>query len=635
MQSAEKMDAAPTQLAPSRMLSTLLLLLIAVYSINTLYNLTANTLRPLVSLIQAGSPVFGVMLLSLTLLFVVKGKTQVGISFLAGGVSLLSIIGYPTGQVTYQLTMWNQIVLLVVALPFTSHPAYRRIGLLVTLTVVVVCSYILVTTNAYSSAETLSQYMRSIVVGLCIIIMAYVMYRVQGILFEGQRREWSARMALTEIKQTLERTVDERTQALIEANQKLSRQNALLTSLHETRIGVLNHLDLRDLMQSILASNLSLLDAQESVIHLTSADGSRLELLAGTPLLQRVSELPNIKGEGMIGKVWSSGQVLAIADYATWPDRDPGAEYDAFHACIAAPLVTDDKVMGVMAVVRTVPDRPFTADEIDMHVRLAQIASVAYDNSRLYAEVRASERMLESRVEERTRSLQQAVTEIEVLREKSIADATASERSRLARELHDSVSQAIYGISLGARAAQKIRQMGEGDLDQSLSYIVSLSETALAEIRALIFEMKPESLSDEGIKAAINKHADVLRHRHNHHVTIKLPETEPATTIDVKYALYRVMQEATHNIIKHAYARNIFIELHEAHGFLVMSVRDDGCGFEPALKRPGHHGLGNMEERIRALGGSFAVETGAGKGTCLMVRVPRRLSSALPHESLI
>lgn len=477
-------------------------------------------------------------------------------------------------------------------------------------------------------------FMRNIVIGLSTIVMAIVMYRVQGILFSVQDRERSARVAMLETRRNLENTVNERTQALTEANQKLSRQNALLTSLHEIRLGILNHLDLHDLMESILSSNLSLVDAQEAVVHLTSADGSRLEFFAGTPLLHQVSAEPNVKGNGLIGMAWESGQVVVINDYAAWDQRDLGEQYNAFHACIAAPLQTDGQVMGVMAVVRTSPGRPFTPDEIDLHMRLTQLASVAYDNARLYAEVRASEQMLESRVEERTRSLQQALAENDALREKSVADATASERSRLARELHDSVSQTIYGISLGARAAQKIQNTGEGDLDQPLNYIVALSETALAEIRALIFEMKPESLNEEGLKAAINKHAEVLRHRHNQHVTLKLPEMEPATTIEVKYAFYRVMQESTHNIIKHAFARNILIDLQDAAGSLTMLIRDDGRGFDPSIKLPGHHGLGNMRERVKALGGSFEIDSAPGQGTCLTVHVPKCGIAASPETLL-
>ena len=470
--------------------------------------------------------------------------------------------------------------------------------------------------------------MRNMVIGLSMVMMAVVMYGVQDILFAVQSRERSARDALVESQQTLESTVKERTQALTEANQKLSRQNALLTNLHQTRVSILNHLDLQTLMASILKSNLELLDAHECEIHLASVDDDRMEWYMQATQRQLTPRMQIIPGKGLIGKVWESGQVMCIDDYSAWEQRDAAAQFDHYHACLAAPLITDGRVMGVLAAIRTMPCWPFTPDEIDMHIRLAEIASVAYDNARLYAKLRASEQKLEARVEERTRSLQRALDENEALREKSIADATASERSRLARELHDSVSQAVYGISLGARAAQKIRQNGEGDLDQPLSYILSLSETALAEIRALIFEMKPESLREEGIKVAINKQAEMLRHRHNQHVTLKLPEEEPAVTIDVKYALYRVMQEATHNIVKHAYARNILIELRDADNCLAMTIRDDGRGFDSSARNPGHHGLGNMAERIKTLGGTFAIDSSPGKGTCLMVQLPKRINAS-------
>ena len=591
------------------MLSTLLLLLIAVYSINTLYNLVANSLSPTLSIILAGSPIFGVLILVFAWLFVMRGKTGVGVGFLTGGIFLLSIIGFISGYITFQLAIWNQVILIVVALPFTSHRTYQQIGLLVTVTVITICGYILLSTNAYSSAAYFSQYMRNIVVGLSVIIMAYIMFRVQGILLEGQNRERAAKVALTEIKQNLERTVEERTQALTEANQKLSRRNNLLTSLHEIRLGILNHLDIYDLMIAVLAEDSALLNTPNTAIHLVSPDESRINKIAGTGVLNNLPGLVAVKGEGLIGLVWQNNHFIAVDDYATWENRAPGVELDAFHACVAAPLVSGDKVTGVMVAVRTDPGRPFTAEEVDLHIRLAQIASVAYDNSRLYDALRMSEQTLEARVEERTRSLQRALEENDALRLRAIDAATTAERSRLARELHDSVSQAVYGISLGARAAETILERGAGDIMQPLSYIISLSQTALAEIRALIFEMKPESLKDEGLMAAFNKHVDVLRHRHAINVVLRLPVNEPATSIEVKYALYRVMQKATHNIIKHALASTITIELREHDNALLMSVCDDGIGFDASQKHPGHHGLENMKERVSALSGTLQLES--------------------------
>lgn len=625
----------PAQLAPTHMFVALLRTLVLFYGLGFFYYLITFALNPTGNFWHVTSPLFAAGIFAVVLLLVTRGRLDIGVAFLALSISLYDVLAYPFGYVPYYWAFWNQVMVLVLVLPFTSRHVYRNISRLTIFVALILSALMLLITRAYDNALDFSMYMRNIVIGLSLIIVTYIFYRVQGILFDALEREWAARVALTETKLMLENTVGERTQALTQANDKLSRQNALLTDLHEIRLGIINHLDLHDLMDSVITRSVELLNAQEAVIYLTSEDGSRLVRFAGTNLFHPLSIADVVRGVGLIGTVWQTGQMLTVDDYAVWEYRMPGADLTDFHACIAVPLLTDNKVMGVMGVVRTLSNKPFTLDEIDLHMRLAQLASVAYDNSRLYAAVRASEQTLETRVEERTRSLQRALAENEALRDKAIADATLLERSRLARELHDSVSQAIYGISLGARAAQKIKEVGNGDLDQPLSYIVALSETALAEIRALIFEMKPESLKDEGIKAAINKHADVLRYRHGIQVKLTLPALEPAASLEVKYALYRVMQETTHNTIKHAYAHNIAIDLLETDDALAMKVRDDGIGFDATKKFPGHHGLENMAERIRTAGGEIAITSAPRAGTCVAVQIPKRVEPQTLSQAAI
>jgi signal transduction histidine kinase len=621
-------DQPGSSLAPARMFLALVMFTMVAYAIIAVYNLAAYALLPTPGLASVISPLTTVILLAVVAFCVARGRMSLGMAVFVGSVCVYDSIAFTRGWVTYLWVLWNQLIVLVLTLPFTTHRQYKNICVALIAVTVFVVGYRVVTNDSFVSSTALSSAMRDVLMGISLVLVAGVMYRVQGILFVAQARGFADRQALTQIKHDLERTVIERTQALTEANHKLSQQNALLTSLHEARLGILNHLDLHELIASILASNMKLLNAQEAVVHLTSADGSRLEMFAGTSLLQRISEQPNIKGEGLIGRVWQTGQMLAVDDYATWDQRAPDAKYDEFHACIAAPLMTDNTVMGVMTAVRTVPGRPYTPNEIDQHLRLAQIASVAYDNSRLYAAVRASEQKLEARVEARTRSLQNVLDENEALRLKAIDAATLAERSRLARELHDSVAQAVYGIALGTRAAQSIHAGGSGDIAQPLEYIVTLSETALAEIRALIFEMKPEGLKEEGIRAAFGKHADMLRQRHGVKVALVMPAYEPATSIEINYALYRVMQEATHNTIKHAHARNIALELHTHDSDMEMVICDDGIGFDPSHHYAGHHGLHNMEERIIALGGTFHVASTPGAGTRIHVRVPCRMAAA-------
>jgi signal transduction histidine kinase len=208
------------------------------------------------------------------------------------------------------------------------------------------------------------------------------------------------------------------------------------------------------------------------------------------------------------------------------------------------------------------------------------------------------------------------------------------ERQRLARELHDSVSQALYGISLGAYTAREALESDPREAIAPLEYVVALSEAGLAEMRALLFELRPESLATEGLVAALSKQVTVLRTRYKLLVEAQLGE-EPALSLEGKQALYRTAQEALHNIIKHAHARTVILRLSRQEGDLLLEIGDDGKGFEPTGPFPGHFGLLSMQERAAELGGTCSIESAPAQGTRLRVCVPLHdeLGSAGEKES--
>jgi PAS domain S-box-containing protein len=200
--------------------------------------------------------------------------------------------------------------------------------------------------------------------------------------------------------------------------------------------------------------------------------------------------------------------------------------------------------------------------------------------------------------------------------------AALEERQRLARELHDSVSQALYGIALGAKSARD--DLVEGDPRQALDpldYVLSLAEAGLAEMRALIFELRPESLETEGLVAALEKQTAALRARHEVRVEAVLCE-EPEASAEAKEAVYRIAQEALHNTIKHAQANNVAIKMEYEPRWINLEVSDDGVGFEVNSDFPGHLGLRSMRERASRLGGKLEVETAPERGTRIRARIP-------------
>jgi signal transduction histidine kinase len=140
-------------------------------------------------------------------------------------------------------------------------------------------------------------------------------------------------------------------------------------------------------------------------------------------------------------------------------------------------------------------------------------------------------------------------------------------------------------------------------------------------MRALIFELRPESLATEGIIVALTKQVDVLRTRYKLSVDVQLGE-EPTLSLDGKQALYRIAQEAMHNIVKHACASMVTLRLAMQDGDLILEVCDDGKGFDPTKPFPGHLGLHSIRERVAQLGGTCSIESAPSQGTHLCVCIP-------------
>jgi signal transduction histidine kinase len=219
--------------------------------------------------------------------------------------------------------------------------------------------------------------------------------------------------------------------------------------------------------------------------------------------------------------------------------------------------------------------------------------------------------------------------ELRILYEQTQELVSLRERQRLARELHDSVSQALYAIGLGAHTAREALESDPEQVLASIDYVLTLAEAGLAEMRALIFELRPESLEIEGLVAALTKQVAVLRTRYKLTVEEDLGE-EPDLSLEMKHALYRIAQEALHNIVKHAHASMVVLRLAGETNEIILEVRDNGRGFNPAAPFPGHLGLRSMRERVTKVGGTLAIESVPGQGTCVGVRIPVVLVAGEP-----
>jgi signal transduction histidine kinase len=179
----------------------------------------------------------------------------------------------------------------------------------------------------------------------------------------------------------------------------------------------------------------------------------------------------------------------------------------------------------------------------------------------------------------------------------------------------------LYGISLGAHTALALLDTDRAKVLEALNYVLSQAQAGLAEMRALLFELRPESLEMEGLVTALNKQAAALRARHGIEVGLQVCQ-EPDVPLPVKEALYRIAQEALQNAVKHARPNRLDVRLMCAPDSLQLEVCDNGVGFDPLALYPGHLGLRSMRERAMRVGGTLDIESVPDCGTQVLARVP-------------
>jgi PAS domain S-box-containing protein len=201
--------------------------------------------------------------------------------------------------------------------------------------------------------------------------------------------------------------------------------------------------------------------------------------------------------------------------------------------------------------------------------------------------------------------------------------AAREERRRLARELHDSLCPTLYGIALNACTARELLGREGTGARRPLASVLRLADAGLDEVRSILCRLSPESLETEGLVAALTRYLGQMRVRHGLVAEARLP-AEPNAAPEVKHALYRIAQEALHNVIKHAAARHVLLRLCTTPETVTLVVTDDGVGFDTGSSFPGHLGLRSMRERAREAGGTLAVDSRPGHGTRVRATVPAR-----------
>ena len=200
------------------------------------------------------------------------------------------------------------------------------------------------------------------------------------------------------------------------------------------------------------------------------------------------------------------------------------------------------------------------------------------------------------------------------------------ERQRLARELHDSVNQALFSMTLHVRTAQ--RQLARAGLAPdapvalTVQQLAELTQGALAEMHALIFELRPDALAAEGLVSAVKQQAAALTAREGSSISVNGPVERPVLDLRVEEHLYRLTLEALNNAVRHSRATHIDVTVARTGDHLTVTVTDNGVGFDPAQPHPGHIGQSTMAERAAEIGATLYVASAPQAGCTVSVTLP-------------
>jgi signal transduction histidine kinase len=205
-------------------------------------------------------------------------------------------------------------------------------------------------------------------------------------------------------------------------------------------------------------------------------------------------------------------------------------------------------------------------------------------------------------------------------------ERASEERQRIARDLHDSVSQSLFSMTLHARTAERaMKQTGQRAYDavaRELAQVGELTGTALAEMRALIFELRPGGLAEEGLVSALTKHAAAVSAREGLSIEVTGPSERLPVNAECEEHLYRLGQEALANVSKHAAATRATVAVTNDGANVGLEVRDDGRGFDAEATYAGHLGLTTMRSRAGEMGAQMSIDSTPASGTLVRVRLP-------------
>ena len=387
------------------------------------------------------------------------------------------------------------------------------------------------------------------------------------------------------------RTIERRSQELEEQVDKrtreIERRTQELEALYQADEELYRRVHLEEVLQTLVLIAVDILNADKCSLLLWDEQGEKLTVRAAHGIQeQTLAQMTFAPGEGTVGIVATTGETVIVED----AKDDPRVlkhiiDLEGIYSFMHVPIKIEGQIFGVFNI-NYVQPRAFGGDEIRLFEALAQRAALAIETAQLY---------------EQTQEL-----------------AVVEERSRLARDLHDAVTQTLFSASM---IAEVLPRIWEQDADQGLSRLGELRELtrgALAEMRTLLLELRPAALIEADLAELLRQLAESIIGRARIQVSVEA-DSECDLPPEIKIAFYRIAQEALNNVAKHAEASQAWVSLRCLEEEVILRIKDDGCGFDPANITPDQLGMGIMYERADDINAELAVSSKIDQGTQIQV----------------
>jgi len=376
------------------------------------------------------------------------------------------------------------------------------------------------------------------------------------------------------------------------AEQRKRRRHA--EALARATAALTGTLQMGQLLKDLLAAAMEATPAAErGAVLLLNDEGNEIRVMAQVGYDHTGAE-PASFGRHEQPLLWSvlNGESMLISEPGPIPSHilDLNGGHRPAQSAVLAPLRCRDTAIGVIVLASVSQQAAFTPADLSLLTTLAGQAAVAVDNCRLFEETRGK--------------------------------ATLEERQRLARALHDSVTQSLYSLTLFAQAA--LEWTGAGDLGRVKENLLHISEAAqqsLKDMRLLVYELRPADLQQDGLVGALHHRLNAVEKRAGVEARL-VAEPSIALPVAIEEVLYYIAQEALNNALKHAAAGSVTVYLRASDGDVELEIVDDGRGFSPdAVREIGGLGLMTMRERAERLGGSLTIQSAPGQGTRVLAQI--------------